>query len=154
MSVIVRKCTVSEVENSPNYDELLTEYATEMVVEGAPPFKAKIEMYRQLESLGSLHTFGAYVEDKLVGLITVLISIFPHVSVVMGFSESFFVFKEYRKTGAGTLLRRTAEKHAKSGGAYGLFIAAPVGGPLEDVLEKIDEYTATSKIFFRNLADV
>lgn len=154
MSAIVRKCTIAEIENAPNFYELLEEYGKEMVVDGAPPFKAKIEMYRQLESLGSLRPFGAYVGDKLVGFITVLVHVFLHVSVVMAVTESFFVLKDYRNTGAGIFLRRTAEKHAKSSGSSTLFISAPKDGPLADALSKMDEYTETSRVFFRSLKNV
>lgn len=154
MLAIVRKCTISEIENAPNFSELLSEYAKELVVEGAPPFRAKIEMYRHLESLGSLQPFGAYVEDKLIGFITVLVHVFLHVSATMAVTESFFVFKDFRKSGAGTILKRMAEKYAQSSGALGLFISAPINGDLAEVLSKTDEYTETNRVFFRSLANV
>lgn len=153
MTAVVRECTISEIENAPNFIELLEAYGKEMIVEGAPPFKAKIETYRQLESLGSLQPFGAYVEDKLVGFITVLAHVFLHVSIVMAVSESYFVLEEHRNTGAGTFLRRVAEKHAKSLGAFGLFISAPTDGPLAEALAKMDEYKETSRVFFRSFAN-
>ncbi len=154
MSAVIRKCSVSEIENAPNYAELLEAYAKEMVVDGAPLFQARIEMYRHLESLGALQCFGAYMQEKLVGFITVLISVLPHVSAVMAVTESFFVLIDYRTTGAGNALRRAAEEYAASATAFGIFISAPVGGILAQVLSKLDEYTETNRVFYRKLSNV
>jgi GNAT superfamily N-acetyltransferase len=154
MTVIVKKCTVDGLLSEPTFANILAEYAKELVVEGAPAFSAKIEKYKHLEKVGCLQPFGAYAENKLVGFITVLTDVFLHLSVVMAFSESYFVLREYRSTGAGTFLRRTAEKHAKSEGASGILISAPFGGVLAEVLANTKEYTETNRVFFRSLANV
>lgn len=154
MSVIIKKCTVDELLLDVSFANILAEYARELVVEGAPAFSAKIEKYKHLEKVGCLQPFGAYVEDKLVGFITVLTDVFLHLSVVMAFSESYFVLKDYRSTGAGVSLRRTAEKHAKSEGALGILISTPVGGVLAEVLSNTKEYTETNRVFFRSFANV
>ena len=91
--------------------------------------------------------------ELLVGFVTVLVSVFPHVGVLMASTESLFVAKEYRKTGAGLKLIRSAESCAKEGGAPCLFISSPFGGNLAEVLPQVG-YTETNRVFFRNLADV
>lgn len=151
MSLIIRKCTISEIESDPNIAALLDEYATELVIDGLPHPSAKMEMYRQLEGIGSLQSFGAYFDNILVGLINVLMVTNPHYGVAIGVTESYFVMKEFRKTGAGLKLRREAEWHAQSLSSPGLFVSAPAGGPLAESLSHSKEYTETGRVFFRKL---
>jgi GNAT superfamily N-acetyltransferase len=148
----VKKSTVSEIEAAPNFSELLAEYAKELVVEGAPPFSAKLEMYHQLENLGALQVFGAFFDNALIGLVTVLVTILPHCGVMMAVTESLFVFREFRGTGAGLKLIRVAEDNAKERGSPCLLISAPFGGDLAEVLPHVG-YTETNRVFFRNLKD-
>ena len=153
MTLSIRKCTVFEIENAPNFSALLAEYATELVVDGAPPFSAKMEMYHALEKTGSFQVLGAYLEDKLIGFVTVLVSVFPHVGVLMAVTESLFVAKEYRKTGAGLKLIRAAETYAYERDAPCLLVSAPFGGNLAEVLPHVG-YAETNRVFCRKLADV
>ena len=148
----IRKCTVSEVESAPNIHELLQEYGKELVVDGAPPVLAKFEIYRQLEINGSLGLFGAFLNDLLIGLVTVVVTVFPHYSTVMAATESYFVFEKWRKTGAGLKLLREAEKYAREMGSQCLLVSAPFGGNLAEVFPHVG-YTETNRVFFRKLAD-
>ena len=150
MTLIIKKCSISELEAAPNFSELLAEYAKELVVDGAPKFNAKMEMYHNLEKVGALQLISAYVNDILIGFVTVLTSIFPHCGVLMATTESLFVLKQHRKTGAGLKLIRAAEDHAKERGSPCLFISAPFGGILADVLPHVG-YRETNRVFFRSL---
>ena len=148
----VRLTTVSEIESSSNFSQLLHEYSTELVVEGAPAFSAKMEVYYNLERIGSLQAIGAYLDDELVGFVTVLVSVFPHCGVLMAVTESLIVAKAYRKTGAGIKLIRAAEECAKGKGSPCLFISAPFGGNLAEVLPHVG-YVETNRVFFRKLTN-
>ncbi len=150
MSAIVRKCTVDEIEAASAFESLLASYAAESAIEGLPPPKAKMELYRRLESAGSIQSFGAFLEDDLIGLLLVLTTILPHYSDFVSVIESFFVSPLQRKTGAGLKLLREAELFAKGIGSKGLLISAPSGGSLADVLEKMDGYRETNRVFFRS----
>lgn len=149
-SVVVRPCTILDIENAPNYAVLFQEYASELVVEGAPPFSVKWDVYHTLEDSGALQAIGAYLDNILVGFVTVLVSVFPHVGVLMAITESLFVSKEHRKSGAGLKLIRFAEKTASESGAPCLFISAPFGGDLAEVLPHIG-YVETNRLFFRKM---
>ncbi len=149
MSLIVRKCDISEVLNSKN---LLDEYASESAIDGLPLPTAKVDMYNNMEGAGALHTIGAFSDDILVGYITLLSPILPHYSVLVTVAESFFVAKEYRKNGAGLKLLREAEKYAKERGSPGLLVSAPSGGALAEVLSRMD-YVETNRVFFRKISD-
>jgi GNAT superfamily N-acetyltransferase len=79
----------------------------------------------------------------------VLKPVIPHYGVAIAVTESFFVGKEYRKSGAGLKLLRAAEAHAE--GAPGLLVSAPVGGTLAEVLPHLG-YRETNRVFFKELA--
>lgn len=149
MSVIVRKCTVAELMAEPNFSELLDRYADELTLDGLPRPCAKIEMYKQLEALGKIHFFAAYFDKLLIGIINVLMSENPHYGISIAVTESYFVLREHRKTGAGILLRREAELDAKRSGSPGIFISSPTGGSLALSLEANRDYKETGRTFFK-----
>ncbi len=139
---------MSEIFSAPNIKELLDEYAEESAIFGLPHPKAKVDLYKQLESVGFLYPIGAFCEDGLVGFILVLTHILTHYSERVSTTESFFVAKAYRKTGAGIKLLRAAEGYAKEIKSLGLLISTPIGGDLAEVLSKTD-YRETNRVFFR-----
>lgn len=149
----IRKCTVAEIEQASNFKDLLGEYSKELVVDGAPPFSAKMDLYHQLEKNGSWQGFGAFLDGKLIGFVAVLVTILPHCGVIMAVTESLFVLRGYRKTGAGLGLIRKAEEYAQEKGSPCLLISAPTGGDLEKILPKL-QYTQTNSVFFRSFKNV
>jgi GNAT superfamily N-acetyltransferase len=153
MSAVIRKCSIAEAEAMPNLPEILEEYAKELVVEGAPPWQAKMELYYQLEAAGILQGFAAFVNDVMVGFVTVLITVLPHNGVIMAVTESYFVVKKFRGTQAGFKLLGEAEQYAKERGSPCLLVSAPVDGDLAKVLPRVG-YTHTNSVFFRSLKDV
>jgi GNAT superfamily N-acetyltransferase len=153
MAAVIKKCTIADLESAPNIADLLVEYAAESSIDGLPKPSAKVDMYKHLESLGTLSTFGAFINDALIGYITVLSPIMPHYSTIIAVAESFFVAKEYRKTGAGLKLLHEAESHARAVGSPGLLVSAPFGGNLAEVLPHIG-YNETNRVFFKSLHNV
>lgn len=135
-----------------NLPEILEEYSKELIVKGAPPACAKMELYHQLEAAGVLQCFGAFLYDALVGFVTVLITVLPHYGVTMAVTESYFVIQEFRGTGAGLKLLRHAESYAKEKGSPCLLVSAPASGTLAAVLPHVG-YIETNKVFFRSLKD-
>lgn len=154
MGLVIRDCTIAELEAAPNIRAILDEYAAEASpsIKGLPRPLAKADTYKHLESVGTIHTIAAYLGDTLIGYIITVAPIMPHYSVRIAVSESFFVLKDYRKTGAGLRLLRAAESWAKNAGALGVLVSAPLGGDLAEVLPRIG-YTETNRTFFRSLGD-
>lgn len=149
---IIRTCSAEEILSAPNLPELLAEYGTESSIPGigAPNFQP--DMYRMLETSGSLVPIGAFDNGQLIGFVSLLVNVLPHYGVRVGVIESFFVAKAARDTGAGIKLRAVAEAESKARGAVGLLISAPTGGRLAAVLGKDKAYTETNQVFFRGLA--
>ncbi len=152
MSLVIRKTTILELETLPNIQALLSEYASESAIKGLPSPVAKVDLYKTLEVSGALYTLGAFLDDLIIGYITILAPVLPHYSALVAVAESFFVAKEYRKTGAGLKLLREAESYAKEIGSPGLLVSAPFGGDLAEVLPNVG-YTETNRVFFRNFGN-
>lgn len=152
--LVIKKCTISDLEASPNIQDILAEYAAESSpsIKGLPRPLAKVDTYKHLESMNAIHTIGAFLNDLLIGYIIIVAPVMPHYSIRIAVSESFFVLKGYRKTGAGTKLRIAAEDWSKEAGAYGLLMSAPAGGDLAEVLPRVG-YAETGRVFFRSFRD-
>jgi GNAT superfamily N-acetyltransferase len=146
----IKQCTVQDLEGSPNFADLLAEYAIESSIAGLPAPNAKLDMYRSLEQSGAITLFGALVNDELVGFLVVLAPMLPHYGRTVATAESFFVAPDHRSSGAGLELLRRAEKHADEIGSPALLVSAPAGGVLEKVLPRVG-YQQSNTVFFKRL---
>jgi hypothetical protein len=149
----VRASSFLELEAAVEWPALLAEYAAESGVEGMPAPTCDRAMYLALTETGRLHVFGAWVGEALVGFMFVLHAPLPHYSVMMALSESFFVAKAHRSSGAGLKLLRAAEAKTLELGAPGLVVSAPVAGRLFEVLPRCG-YGEMNRTFFKAAADM
>ncbi len=129
---------------------LTAEYALECAMEGMPAPDMQIEQYNQMDAAGIIYPMGAYLDDRMIGFITVLSPVLPHYGVKVAVTESYFVGKEYRGTGAGAALREWAETHAAVTGCVGVLVSAPHGGDLEKVLPRCG-YRESNRVFFKGV---
>lgn len=136
MSIDIREVSLETLCGDENFHSLLEEYSEELKIEGLPKPKADLETYKIIEKLGSMKLFTAWDGDIIVGLINIITSSNPHYGVVIPSSESFYVSKNSRKTGAGIKLLMEAEKYVKSIGAGAFFVGCHVGSNLRIVLQK------------------
>lgn len=147
---MIRASTVAELEAAPTFAALLAEYATESAVDGLPPPSAKMETYRALNEMGALHVLAVWHDDTLAGFITILAAPLPHYGRTVAVSESFFVAKAHRSTGAGLKLLRAAEDKAREMGSPGLLVSAPFAGRLFEVLPRVG-YAEVGRTFFKKV---
>lgn len=145
----VREVTVRTIHDDPAFAGLISEYIEESSLAGMPPPCWELDTYLKMESVGFLHSLGAYRGDDLIGFMLLLVSVLPHYGIPVATSESYFVAREYRSTGAGLRLLREAEKLAASLGAVGILVGAPIDGKLNAVLSKT-EYMPTNTVYFRS----
>lgn len=146
----IRPCKIAEILEAPNFDALVDEYADESSIDGLPRPKAKVELYMALEATGLTRSFGAFDGDVLCGFVVVLAPVLPHYGATVCTTESLFVAKSHRSSGAGLSLLREAEKIAKELGSPGLLVSAPFGGVLAQVLPR-SGYRQTNAVFFKNV---
>jgi len=150
---VVRQISVAEAFACPAFHALCREYAAESALAGLPDPWEKLSAYQTLEAGGSaaFRAYGAYQGETLIGFIVLLTPVLPHYGVVVAVAESLFVGRAYRKTGAGMLLIRQAEKRAREVRSPGILFSAPTGGRLSVLLPRIG-YRETNRVFFKELA--
>tara|TARA_R110000822_G_scaffold84881_2_gene199090 strand:- start:384 stop:836 length:453 start_codon:yes stop_codon:yes gene_type:complete len=149
--VEIRRIKFREAAEHPDFDALLEEYGDEAGMYGMPRPNCQVDMYDKMQDAGIIHVVGAFKQDRLVGVIVIVVSVIPHYGVAMATTESFFVRPAERKTGAGLMLLKEAEALSAEYGAFGLLVSAPFGGKLAEVLPN-KGYTETNRVFFRRLS--
>lgn len=145
---LIRPCTAAEIMDSPEFPDLVAEYAAESKIDGLPGPGAKLAAYARIEHTGFLHAFGAWQGDRLVGFITVLASPMLHYDQTIAVCESFFVAGEHRGGGPGLKLMCRAEEIAQQKGSPVLLFTAPIGSRLEQLLPKCG-YTEVGRTFMK-----
>lgn len=150
---IIKRCTLDQIEAAPNLPALLEEYGAESSIDGLGSQNMQGETYRAVESTGLLHIVGAWVGEELAGFISVLVSVLPHYGKKVCISESYFVASAHRKSGAGLLLLKEAERIGEEHGAAGFLLSAPAGGRLAGVLQG-KHYRKTNEVFFKPLGQI
>jgi len=146
-TLIVRKCTLSEVVDAPNFPELAAEYEAESATPGLPSPVPNIPLYRQLEDAGALTVFGAWLADTLIGFMGLLYHEVPRYNTRLAVCETYFVTQPHRRSGAGLTLRRLAEQTAEDLGAPGLLLSAPVLSDLHVILAASKKYQHFSNCY-------
>lgn len=136
----------------PEVQVLIKQYAEECAIAGLPDPSYKFELYQSLYNMKLLRIVVAKTdEDQIVGFVCVLGSTLPHYGIPIATVESFFVGKQYRKTGAGIRLRIWAERIAREFNSPGLLICCPIDGSLDNYLSKCKDYRVTNKVYFKRL---
>lgn len=146
----VRRSTFHEITAEPAFDALMAEYAAECAISGLPTPHYDRGMYKLFEDQQMMISLAAYTEGELIGFAAVLVVMNPHYSHKIANTESFFVGKAHRATGAGLVLKRRIEQEAKEAGAVGLFICTPIGGKLAAVMATDRKYKETTRVFFQS----
>lgn len=149
--IVIRPCTIEEIEQSATLPELLAEYGRESSIPELGPSAPCMQTYRQMAASGVLHAIGAFAPE-LVGVATVLVFSLPHYAGRRVASmESLFVMPSARPGGTGKKLLNAAEQCAREHGSTALMVSAPVGGRLAKVLLSSSSYRETNRVFTRGL---
>lgn len=147
-AVTIRPCSVADLCDAPNIGALLAEYGAECSIPGLGQVSPQFETYRIMEHVGLAQMFGAWHGADLIGFLIVIQNELPHYGQAVAVSESYFVASDHRKSGAGLALLKAASDHARETGAKGLFVSAPIGGKLAEVLPGLG-FTETNRVFFK-----
>ena len=147
----IRAVTCKELFAEPSFSALLQEYAEECALDGLPVTVSE-DIYYKMEESGLIALIAAFDDDKLLGFVSVLVTVLPKYSLPVASTESFFVSAKYRRTGAGLRLLRAAEKLAVAKGAVGMLVSAPSGSRLAEVAPR-SGYEESNRVFFRRFLD-
>ena len=123
-----------------NDKEILEEYAKDCLVDGYEPQE---QIYEAMDKSGMLYCLGAYIEGKLVGFVSIVVSIMPHNGKKMAVGESIFALPEFRKYGVGLHLIQKARDLAKEAGCELIVYTPRIGSAFDKVLEHRDSCLKT-----------
>jgi GNAT superfamily N-acetyltransferase len=141
---------------------MLAEYAAECSTEELGEINPQPDIYRELERLGMVQMFAAVRDGKMIGFVSILVTILPHYGQKTATIESLFVASAERKSGIGSIIMETAERFARESGCKAIFFSAPTDGALDRLMRmrvkdrrfKIGErpmYRMTNTIWCRRL---
>ena len=150
-SFSVRKIGLSEMEEEPNFCDLVAEYS-EMAIEGLPKPNWQPEIYKNLEKTGNFCFFGAFDDSGLIGFASLIHSISAHYGILIGNVETLFVGKEKRRGGVGLRLKKAVEDYAREVGCAFIFFSVPLNGSLDAVLEADEDCHTIYRIAVKVLA--
>lgn len=146
--VTVRRCKVADIEAAP---DVVIAYEAESGTAEFGKYRPNWAQYKAMEESGWFTAIGAFCDDRLVGMITVLHGPNPHIGAVIASTESFFVMPEERKTGIGLVLLAHAEQVAREKGAQAIFVCAKTGTKLAKLMRLKQGYQLTGEVSCRVL---
>lgn len=135
-TVRIERVDVDSIFASPLFDGLAKAYSDEcrvkMLGEGAPVVNK--DMYRKLQGMGLMETFGAYVGDQLCGFAAVVKSPSLHLSIDTAILDAIFVSPKHRAS-VGLRLLHVVEDFARSEwNVPALVVNARILSPLDDMM--------------------
>jgi hypothetical protein len=106
----VQPSTVADLATWPELPALAAEYAAESKADGLPPVVSDWESYDRAEKAGMLYVWSAVEDGRLIGFISLVVAPSPRYGVLVAQTESWFVTKARRGTGAGLRLFKLADE--------------------------------------------
>lgn len=147
----IRSLPFKELYEDPNFANLIVEYIGESELKELAPIKIDVDLYERMNQLGVLHVMAAFDNKSMLGFAIITVSPNLHYSKKIAATESFFVGKDHRKSGAGMRLLAAIEEKGKELGATCIFLSAPVNSKLQEVMDKHKGYRETNRIFLKSL---
>jgi hypothetical protein len=138
----IRPVSFSAIMDDPAFPGLFEAYRTECLVPDAQPQRA---IYEAMEKAGALKCFAAYTGHgaTLIGFVSVVMTVMPHLGKRLATIESIFVGPDYRTLGADDDLLTAAEQHTMDSGCLALTALPRVGSAFDKVLSHRSGYTLT-----------
>jgi len=146
--VAILPVSVATIFDDPDSADLFRANAEECLVPDADPQRA---IYEAMERAGVMRCRAAYLGDRLIGFISVLCTVMPHLGRRLATIESLFVDPGYRSTGAGELLLDAADQIAVDLNCVAITGAARIGSRLEKILSRRSGYELTHSMHTRRL---
>ncbi len=146
----IREVPFALVGLAEGFEELIKEYSEETANPAIGEPKALIERYQFLNEQGRLKVIGAFEEDRLVGIATVMIAKSQHYPFPVASIESLYLMKEVRKGTNGVRLLRGVKRVVKESGAPGIAFMAPPGSRYDKFCE-VTGMTHTHNVWWYKL---
>lgn len=147
----IRQVSYADILHAEGAQALLSAYAEECSIPEIGSPEPQEATYAALEQLGTMHCFGAYHGDRLVGFAAVLNAVLPHYGKRVATVESIYVRHAYRGA-LGRPLLVAIEDHARQIGCEVVLYSAPAESQFAKLLDARPEYRHTNQVFCRRVA--
>ncbi len=146
---MIRQITLEELTSAPEFDDLAEAYRVEAAIDDLPMPTYEAHIYRSMEAAGLLHILSAHQGDRLIGFLSLIVSVLPHYGMTCATAESYFVDARHRRGGAGIKLLRKAESLSEELGAGGLLLSARTDRPPSVILPRSGHAPANTVYYWR-----
>lgn len=150
MNYEVRRTTIEDFFSAPKHNDIIEEYAIESRGDYLPKITTDKDLYLRLEAQNMFDLLCLYLNDEMVGFISLLTTPMPHYSRNQTTVESFYVYPDHRKHGTGKQLVSAAEQIARDRESCVLYITAPSQGRLAKVAPSYG-FHETNRIYAKGL---
>lgn len=131
------KTILSNEESKAQFEELLREQWVEVDHRRkTSDLKVDFDKYIQMGELGVHYVVVAYTDSKLVGYNSMFLSVSPHTGELTATTDTIFLRKEYRATGAGSKLVSLGEVEAKAKGAQNIMVTFKNDQPHPNIVKE------------------
>lgn len=146
--------TYEKIKWSPDFAAELMMMAQEHCDESSSSLgqmKLNLEVYFTLDMMGTLDTFVALDDGKLVGyLVTITLPHNHHADKLVCNEDAFFVSKDYRKGRVGINLMKMSEKSAKERGASFISMTCAENNDLSKFYKRFG-YKPFGMVFYKEI---
>ena len=145
----IKEISAREVYSSPEFDQIVRDYAQEGGNPDLGNAVPSLEFYDRMEKSGSLRCAAAFDGDRIVGIVFVLATVYPHFGKIVASVESIWLAKSHRAGGVGLRLIRKAQDLARDMGACGVYFGARVDSRLGQLYSRL--FTPMNTIFWKKI---
>jgi GNAT superfamily N-acetyltransferase len=152
MTTTFRPVSYLDILDSPEAADLLKEYGEECSIPEIGSICPQRDLYARMESTGLMGSFGMYLDDVLIGFVTLLFFVLPHYGKKVANVESLFLARAHRRGRLGYELLVKAESVAREAGCSVVLYNARAGSKFERLLTTSSRYERTNSVFLRDLS--
>lgn len=145
----LRDVHARDVFASKEFGHIVEAYAAESGNPDLGEATPVLEFYERMEQAESLRFVAAFDGDKIIGVVVVVATLYPHFGKKVASCESLWLDKAYRDGYAGLKLIRKAQEVAREMGAVGIYFGARTGSRLARLYERI--FTPMNTLFWKKL---
>lgn len=145
----LKDVSAKTIYESPEFAQIVEDYAAESGNPDLGEAVPEIEFYDRMERADMLRCVAAYDGDRIVGIVVVVVTKYPHFGKPVASVESMWLARSHRAGGAGLRLIRRAQVVAKEMGAVGIYFGARAGSRLAELYGRL--FTPMNTLFWKKL---
>ena len=145
----VKDVPASAIWTSQEFEQIVRDYCEESGNPEIGEADPSIEYYQRMEKYGVLRCAAAYEGERIVGIVVVVTTLYPHFGKRVASVESLWLDRKHRAGGAGLKLIRKAQAMAREMGAVGIHYGARSGSRLAQLYGRL--FTPMNSLYWKKL---